>query len=124
MTDSLVFAKITLQVMPSMYLSTVLKTAISNGDHVLRIFIDVSKVFDTIDHNILLSKLMKYRVRGQPYDTNIFVKAKSLKLANQAANEPLGQINDYMVCNKLHINLEKSYYMHLVVKKLYMLIWC
>ena len=42
-------------------------------------------------------------------DTNIFVKAK---LAYQAANELLSQINDYMVCNKLHINLEKSCYMH------------
>ena len=46
-------------------------------------------------------------------DTNIFFKAKSLKLAYQAANELLSQINDYMVCNKLHINLEKSCYMHL-----------
>ena len=45
-------------------------------------------------------------------DTNIFVKAKSLKLAYQAANELLSQINDYIVCNKLHINLEKSCYMH------------
>ena len=45
-------------------------------------------------------------------DTNIFVKAKSLKLAYQASNELLRQINDYMVCNKLHINLEKSCYMH------------
>ena len=29
-----------------------IKTAISNGDHVLGIFIDLSKAFDTIDHNI------------------------------------------------------------------------
>ena len=43
-------------------------------------------------------------------NTNIFVKEKSLKLACQAANELLRQINDYMVCNKLHINLEKSCY--------------
>ena len=45
-------------------------------------------------------------------ETNIIVKAKSLKLAYQAANELLRQINDHMVCNKLHKKLEKSCYMH------------
>ena len=30
-----------------------IKTAISYGDHVIEIFIDLSKAFDTIDHNIL-----------------------------------------------------------------------
>ena len=50
-------------------------------------------------------------------DTNIFVKAKSLKLAYQAANELLKQIlNDYMVCNKLHINLKKSCYICILRK--------
>ena len=34
-----------------------IKTAISNGDHVFEIFVDLStNAFDTIDHNILLSR--------------------------------------------------------------------
>ena len=42
MTDSLVFAKITLQVTPQCFYFDHIKTAISNGDHVLGIFIDLS----------------------------------------------------------------------------------
>ena len=42
-----------------------IKTAIKNKRHVLGIFIDLRKAFDTIDHSILLTKLSKYGIRGQ-----------------------------------------------------------
>ena len=152
-----------------------IKTAIENKNHVLGIFIDLSKAFDTIDHGILLAKLSKYGIRGQTLslissylsnrsqcvsvlgelsdelpvifgvpqgsclgpllfliyindlgtkfgsdneiilfadDTNIFVQAKSLNQAYELANKLIQEIQNYMVCNKLHINLDKSCYMH------------
>ena len=42
-----------------------IKTAIDNNKFVCGIFLDLTKAFDTVDHQILLDKLHHYGVRGQ-----------------------------------------------------------
>ena len=46
-----------------------IKTAISNGDHVLGISINLSKAFDTIDHNIHYQNLSQAIL---PIEVNVF----------------------------------------------------
>ena len=41
-----------------------IRTALDNGHFACGIFIDLQKAFDTVDHNILVSKLEYYGVRG------------------------------------------------------------
>lgn len=45
-----------------------IQSALNNNQHVLGIFIDLSKAFDTIDHSILLQKLEIYGIRGQQFN--------------------------------------------------------
>ena len=53
--------------MAPMTLMDKLITALENGAHVIGIFLDFSKAFDTVDHEILLKKMYHYGIRGTAY---------------------------------------------------------
>ena len=42
-----------------------LTKALDIGDHVIGVYLDLKKAFDTVDHDILLRKLYKYCIRGK-----------------------------------------------------------
>ena len=45
-----------------------IKTSLDRNSFTCRAFLDFQKVFDTVNHKILLSKLNYYGIRGIPYE--------------------------------------------------------
>ena len=51
-----------------MLITNLIRRAIEVGQFSCCIFLDLSKAFDTVDHNILLAKLCSHGIRGIVYD--------------------------------------------------------
>ena len=147
--------------------------ALDQGETVVGVFLDFSKAFDTVDHNILLKKMEKYGISGvelqwfEDYlsnrlqyvtynnhksshekincgvsqgsilgpilfllyindlknvsefcfsvlfadDTNMFITGKDMNVLCNQLNEDLRNVQEWLQCNKLSLNVLKTHYM-------------
>ena len=111
-----------------------LKKAIENNLFTSGVFLDFAKAVDTVNHSILLEKLKRYEIRGQPLlfliyinyipssadkisfrifanDTNIFTSSYKPTDLEILVNQELVKIKEWCDLNKLSRNLKKTNYM-------------
>ena len=69
-----------------------IEKCLKSGNHMLGIFVDLSKAFDTIDHTTLLHKLNHYGIRGPAYSL-----IKSYLSNRTQFTETLGEKSDKLM---------------------------
>ena len=68
--------------------------SLSKKDHIIALFMDLSKAFDTIDHNILLRKLYNYGIRGIVWSwIKSYLSNRQQYVSIDDVNSPISHIN-------------------------------
>ena len=77
--------------MPLILAVDLISKALDQGEHVIGIFLDIKKAFDTVDTNILLLKLHHYGFRGIAHDwlASYLTNRKQFVKCNNIASNPL-----------------------------------